>query len=332
MATYVTARDWDIFRALARCPLTVRQMEKVSVTFAAPFRSERRLQRRLHALAAADLVRQWRYATPGPGVPCYYTLSPESYRLLYGHDAILPSHRAFEALADSRHHHTHSLAEFIVHMTVAARDAQASIGDFTRENTLKLSIADDELYPDCSFILTLPGRPPFQFYVELDNSTEALGSPRAHDSWLRKIRFYERLQNSSPTRFRVLGIMTKSRQRRANIAALAATVATNPQRSLFLGAYLPEFLENLRPLTSPVFADHRGLHVSMLPAMPPLPVEKSGNAFHAREKEVGSEVERSRPRAGDRSGNVSRTAGRSPGDRPQRRSSGGREAIGDRPF
>jgi len=56
------------------------------------------------------------------------------------------------------------------------------------------------------------------------------------------MRFYEELQNASATRFRVLGVVTRSTLRLQNIATLAASVATNPQRSLFLGVHLPDFL------------------------------------------------------------------------------------------
>ena len=103
---------------------------------------------------AAGLVRQWRYATSGPGVPSYYTLSPESYRLLHGHDAILPGHRAFEPLSNSRQQHTHALADFIVHTAIAAHRADCTIADFHREGSLRLQVGTDFLYPDCTFRLS----------------------------------------------------------------------------------------------------------------------------------------------------------------------------------
>ena len=63
-----------------------------------------------------------------------------------------------------------------------------TIGDFARENALKLASADEHLDPDCSFTLTQPGR---RFsYVELDNSTELLTAPTQRDSWLKRFRFY----------------------------------------------------------------------------------------------------------------------------------------------
>ncbi len=40
----VTPRDRDLFQALDRSPLTIRQLLKLSTTFAYPFTTERRVQ------------------------------------------------------------------------------------------------------------------------------------------------------------------------------------------------------------------------------------------------------------------------------------------------
>lgn len=267
---FLTARDEEIFRALDRCPLTVRQLRRLSCTFSVEFGSDRYVQTRLAQLTRAGLLRRFRYASLAGSGQFYYTLTPESFYLIHGDDAALPGPGAFREVGIARHHHTACLADFIVHTVMSAHVAGVTVGDFTRENALKLTIAGEDLFPDASFTLTLPDRLPFLFYVELDNSTEPLASPRARDSWLKKLRFYEELQNSSASRFRVLGIVTRSKARLQNIAALAASVAANPQRSLFLGAHHADFLANERPLTSPLFSDHRGLHVSLLPAMLPM--------------------------------------------------------------
>jgi len=70
----------------------------------------------------------------------YYTLTPESFYLI---TAMTPHSRpgAFREVGIARHHHTHCLAEFIVRTLIAAPAAQADIGDFMRENSLKLTIA-----------------------------------------------------------------------------------------------------------------------------------------------------------------------------------------------
>src|SRR3981081_1938457 len=85
--TLVTPRDTDIFSALARTPLTVRQLLKLSVTFAYPFTTERRVQERLQALYAAGRVRRWYYATAGQGALSSHTLSPLGFQLLHGAEA-----------------------------------------------------------------------------------------------------------------------------------------------------------------------------------------------------------------------------------------------------
>ena len=264
---FLTARDHEILRVVECCPLTVRQLRALSVTFATPFGSERRLQDRLALLTRAGLLHRFRYAATDGASQFYHTLSPESWRLLHGQDAELPSPGLFREVGIGRQYHTHRLADFIVRTIVVAHEAQVTIGDFTRENALKLAIAEEHLCPDCSFTLTQPGWPAFRFYVELDNSTEPLTSPTQRDSWLKKLRFYEALQNRSHPRFRVLGVITRSQHRLTNIAALAASVAANPQRSLFYGVYLPDFLRHPTPLSAPLFTDHRGLHVSLLPRL-----------------------------------------------------------------
>src|ERR1051325_7529379 len=209
----LTARDEEILRALDRGPLTVRQLRRLSSTFAAEFGSDRYVQTRLAQLTRAGLLRRFRYASLCGSGQFYYTLTPESFYLLHGNDSALPGPGAFREVGIARHHHTHSLAEFVVHTFIAAHAAEVPVDDFTREKGLRLTIAGDDVYPDASFTLTQPGRQPFLFYVELDNSTEPLGSPRSRDSWLRKLHFYEELQNHSATRFRVLGVVTRSKQR-----------------------------------------------------------------------------------------------------------------------
>jgi len=264
---HLTFRDFDLLTAIERCPLTVRQIRALSHTFHSSFGSERRLQDRLAILTRADLLRRFRYAaTDAPG-RYYYMLSPECYRMLHG-DEPLPSPGIFREVAIARQHHTHRLADCLVKTLVATRHVGLEMRDFARENALKLSVADDCLYPDSSFTLVTPDGRLFQFYVELDNSTEPVASPRERDSWLRKIQFYERLQDESPSRFRVLALVTKSPQRIRNILAMANSLARNPQRSLLYSVFLPEYLDDPMPLTVPIFTDHRDEQVSLVPAIP----------------------------------------------------------------
>src|SRR5713226_23401 len=98
----VTPRDIDLFQALDRCPLTVRQLLKLSTTFAYPFTTERRVQERLQKLCAAGRVRRWRYATAGQGALSYYTLALLGYRLLQGHDTAPPGRGHFGPVGVAR--------------------------------------------------------------------------------------------------------------------------------------------------------------------------------------------------------------------------------------
>ena len=158
------------------------------MTFPRQFGSDRRLQDRLAQLTQAGLLHRFRYAVTEGSGQFYHTLSPESFRLLHGQDVPLPGPGLFREVGISRQHHTKSLADFVVRTFVAVHERQVPVGQFTRENVLKLSIGQEHLYPDGSFTLTLPDRPPFLYYVELDNSTEPLTSPSERDSWIKKLR------------------------------------------------------------------------------------------------------------------------------------------------
>jgi hypothetical protein len=273
MATLLTARDWDIFRALARCPLTIRQLQKVSETFAAPFRAERRLQRRMHALAAAGLVRHWRYDTSGTGAPGYYTLAPESYRLLHGHDAALPGHRVFEPLSASRQRHTQALADLIVHTVVAAHRAGFAIGEFHREGSLRLQIGPDFLYPDCAFRLVTPDGRTFDFFTELDNGTEAVYTQGGSGTFERKIRIYEAYKDQCKAlgqdhRFRVVLVTTGTDTRLGHLLQRSQELLRLRQRPLVYGATLDQYLGCGTPLHSACFRDHGQAPRALVPPAP----------------------------------------------------------------
>lgn len=264
MATLrVNPRDLDLFRALDRGPLTVRQLLKLSSTFALPFSSERYLQTRLLQLAQAGLVRRGAYATTEPSILYYYTLSPESSRLLHGQDGPAPRHAPQIGL--SRQHHTRSLGDFRVHTEFAAIAAGFVFTDFYAENTLRLEAVGQSLYPDCAFTLLAPPRPPLKFFVELDTGTEPVTSARERDSWQQKLTFYEALRDTCRYRFRVLGLFTCGAVRVENVCRLAAAMAQDPRRPLFCGISLRDFLNQDEPLTRPCFHDHCSRPVALIP-------------------------------------------------------------------
>lgn len=260
----VTDRDIDILTALDRVPLTAQQMVRLSETFCHPFGSERTARERLQMLCAERWVRWSHYALASAGgSPKYYFLTRKGYGILYGDDVPPPTKRHFSPLTISRQHHTRSLADFLVHTMRSAHRAGVRFTEFYRENTLRLTIGDDCLYPDSSFQL-VGSESPFNFLVEIDNHTERIRSDKDTDSWERKLRLYDRLQDSAASRFRVLVVTTRSSDRLRHILSTAATVLRNQQRSLVYGIDLPTFVAEEEPLHRHVFLDHLGRATALI--------------------------------------------------------------------
>lgn len=288
----LTARDFEILAALDRCPLTAEQILKLGETFQFPFTTERRVRERLQCLCDCGRVRRSQYyATAGRGARNYYTLTRVGYRLLYGDDSKPPTKRYFSDIGVANHHHTRSLADFIVHTTVAAHRAGVRLANFYRENTLYLEVGDERLFPDCAFqLITADGRP-LSYFVELDNGSERVESDKPIVSLERKIRLYESCQDHCPERFRVLIVTTRRPERLAHILNAATRLTRNANRSLFYGICLPQYLSRDSPLTATCFLNHRGQPVSLIPstqsdARPPVhdssaAVQPSGRRDHS---------------------------------------------------
>lgn len=244
----ITARDIEILTALDRSPLTVQQLMKISRTFQQPFYSERRVQERLRVLCSTGRVRRWWYATAGRGgAPSYYQLTLLGYRILYGEKAKPPTRRYFAEVGIAHQHHTRCLADFIVHAVVAADEAGVELMSFARENTLRLHIGTESLFPDATFELVTGDDRAFRFHVELDNGTERIRSQKDIDSWERKIRLYDACQDRCDGRFRVLVVTTRSHDRLHHILDAANALVRNPQRSLFYGIDLTSFVSESDP-------------------------------------------------------------------------------------
>lgn len=254
----LTARDLEILTALDRCPLTAEQLLKLSQAFAVPFTTERRVRERLQQLYAAGRVRRWLYATAGRGALGYYTLSRLGHQILHAEDREPVAKRSFGPVGIARQYHTLRLADFIVHAAVCAHRAGLKFTGFYRENAFRLTVCDESLYPDCAFQLVTPSGFPFSFFVELDNSTEAVRSDKDRDSWQKKLRLYDAFQDQTPVRFRVLVLTTRSDERTRHILDAAKSMAANPQRGLVYGALLDDILARPDALTYPCFRDHLG--------------------------------------------------------------------------
>lgn len=261
----LTGRDLEMLTALDRTVLTAGQMCMLSRTFDHSFGSERMARERLAALCAAGWVQAARYATVGNGAGHnYYQLTRTGYRILYGEQAEPPTKRYFAPISLARQRHTRCLADFIVHTLVAAHTAGVTFTDFYRENTLRLTVGNDCLYPDCAFQLVLPDGRTFNYLVEIDNHTEQIRSTKDADSWQRKVRLYDDLQSATKNRFRVLVVTTRSGSRLKTILALAAATSRNPQRSLLLGVPLATYLAQPAAIQSPLFLDHHWRTVSLV--------------------------------------------------------------------
>ena len=261
----LTGRDLEVLTALDRTVLTAGQICMLSRTFDHPFGSERMARERLAALCAAGWVQSARYATVGNGAgQNYYQLTRTGYRILYGEQAEAPTKRYFAPVSLARQRHTRCLADFVVHTLVAAHEAGVTFTDFYRENTLRLTVGNDCLYPDCAFQLVLADGRTFNYLVEIDNHTEQIRSTKDSDSWQKKVRLYDDLQSSTKNRFRVLVVTTRSGHRLKTILALAAATAGNPQRSLLLGVPLTAYLAEPNAVLTPLFFDHHLRAVSLV--------------------------------------------------------------------
>jgi hypothetical protein len=260
----LTPRDLEILAALDHCPLTVQQLLKLSCTLVRPFPNERRVRERMQSLCQLGLAGRDTYATAGCGAPAYFRLARPGFQLLHGPDAAVPTKRYFRPLGIGRQHHTHALADFIVHTAVAAHEAGILLDGVYRENTFRLAYQGEALFPDAAFQLIGADGRSLKFFVELDNSTERLES-RSGESWERKIRLYDGFQDTCDSRFRVLIATTRSRERLDHILKLAAVRSKNPARSLFYGIHLPDYLREQDAVRRACFRDHRGTRVALVP-------------------------------------------------------------------
>jgi hypothetical protein len=268
---HLTDRDVEILQALDRCPLTVSQLLKLSCTFPGqPFTSIRSVQDRLQKLRNIGWLQSWPYAFPiRGGTPDYYRLTLQGFRLLHGEHAPPPAKRHFSEVSVARHHHSHGLAEFVVHTLTAAHRRGIILKNFFRENTLALPVDEAVAYPDSVFELHTRDRQQLNFLVELDNGTERIRSDKDTESWQKKIHLYNILQDRNyPDRFRVLVVSTRCSGRLRSILGLAAQHATNPQRALLYGIHLDDYLREPDALCVPCFRNHRDEQVALIPAAP----------------------------------------------------------------
>lgn len=218
----------------------------------------------MQSLCRLGLAGRDTYATAGCGAPAYFRLARPGFQLLHGPDAAVPTKRYFRPLGIGRQHHTHALADFIVHTAVAAREAGVLLDGVYRENTVRLVCQGESLFPDAAFQLIGAHGRSLKFFVELDNSTERLESQNG-ESWERKIRLYDGFQDTCDSRFRVLIVTTRSHERLDHILKLAAIRSKNSARALFYGIHLPDYLNEQDAVRLACFRDHHGTRVALVP-------------------------------------------------------------------
>jgi hypothetical protein len=264
-------RDIEILTSIDRCPLTPAQLRRLSETFELPFADEHNLRRRLRALAKADLIQSWPYAIAGDGrSPCYFKLTRQGFRLVYGESAAMPKRRYFESISPGHHHHTYCLAETIVHLVVTAKEHDCDVLHFARENSVQLVAEPFKVYPDCAFVIRRPDGKMYSFVIELDNGTERVRSKMDVESIERKLRGYDAHQAQfdahDPDRYLVVFVTTRSELRVQNILGVAGRVMAQPKRCVFVGVELNRLL-SADPFHVPVFADNRGLYRTVIPPL-----------------------------------------------------------------
>jgi hypothetical protein len=268
---HVTPRDHQILAALDITPLTAKQLRKLSGTWPQPFQALRTLRERLQALSELGLLRIYRYATLYPGQPeQYYVPTRSGFETLHGPDVAPPTKGHFAEIAISRQAHSRGLAEFLVHVQVAAHRAGVEVSGLYRENALQLSTGEESVYPDAAFVLFAADKTEYRFFVEIDCGTERLQSMTSTRTWERKARVYDRLLAENPkSRFRVLIVTIRAGSNRlANILETAGATHRDPNRTLFYGATLYALLSTEHAATAPVFTDHRGRPQSLVPDGP----------------------------------------------------------------
>ncbi len=160
---------------------------------------------------------------------------------------------------------TRNVADFIVATTVAAHRSNLTISDFHAENTLRLSLAEEQAKPDCAFALLSADGRRFNHVVELDNGTEPVYSEKQRDSLARKVRFYDQYQDQVSHRFRVLTLFAEPSARMFHFLQMVRTLVRNKQRRLFYAATLPAYLAADDAIRRPIFLDHHRQFSALVP-------------------------------------------------------------------
>ena len=264
-----TSREDDLAVFLFRTPATAQQVFLVSGTWAQPFASLDRTYHRLSQLCQAGWVSRSPLAIAGRFGKSYYQLTLDGYRMWRcDPTAPPPTKRFFAPKGDAFHHHLYAKSQFLAHLTVVAHRRGFRIENDRPENTFLIAVGQNRIWPDHYCELVGPYGRRFRRFFEFDRSTEVLlSSLKQEDTWSQKNLVYDGYQTMLGTgvRFRVVPVTTASLQRLRNILSLFAVETNSPDRQLYVGVYLNDFLAEDDALCHPVFRDHRRPRVSLVP-------------------------------------------------------------------
>jgi hypothetical protein len=269
-AVILQPRDYDLFELLYRTgSATADQVFRASSVFALRFASLDRVQRRLRLLSDAGWVRRFEYQTvKGIERAGYFKLTLKGYReWLDDHQAQPPTKRFFEPIAAGKYRHDYHLTDVIIKTLRGARRCGLSITNFRPQGTAAIYVDDEPLLPDAMFELVNQAGRRFPQCIEIDGSSERrslLGIDRWATKNLRYDRWADWLVEEGKPLPQVLVFSWKSRQRFQNILARFGQETRDPNRILYKGCLVADYLDSGDPIGDPLFADHRRRGVPMI--------------------------------------------------------------------
>jgi len=276
MATKKTRREWtfrvdDVATFLFRTPASPEQVLEVSQTWCEGnrFTSLDYTQRFLNRLCHAGWLSQSQDpAAKRFGGQFYYKLTLKGYREWKQDDRAEPPTKRFCDRLIEPKAHLIARSKFLAHFTIVAHARGFRIENDHPENTLAITVGNSTIWPDhhCELVGRF-GRRFFPFF-EFDRSTETLVSARKQqDTWKHKNAVYDAHQNilRGRKRIRVIPVVTESHERLRNILSRFAEQTSNPDRQLYVGVHLDDFLRDPDALCQPIFMDQNHRSTSFIP-------------------------------------------------------------------
>ena len=236
---------------------------------------EKTALRRLQVLARGGYLYNRPYDKNGNfGATRYFQLTRKGWNWLHRIDSEIPPYpkRQHEAITPSRQHHTRNLADTLIHLHCCAlrRGYRMEIISGESEITINNNKGITSLDGEVEFIRIADETVRFHRLLEMECSTHTLRSEKHNKkTWQNRARVVDhdatlRIKNDQ-TRTRLLTFTSRSWKKAVSIAGLFKEETKNPDRQVYLGTYLQDFLSDEDGLFSPVFLDHNAKMVSALP-------------------------------------------------------------------